>query len=118
MEHNKENEAKTNRKQPKIRFFLLDADFSHYTIISVNAKKGSDASGDLANDFRNPIMLQDIRRCPHFSVNALNFPQAFPPLIIRSSFWVRFWPYKGVVKTMICQLLALNWLQVSLFTTE
>ena len=90
MDHNKQNEAKTNRKQPTIGFPPLDAYFGHYTIISVNAKKGSDASGNPADDFRYSVMLQDIWRCPHFSVDALNVPQAFPPLLIRLSFWVRF----------------------------
>ena len=49
-------------------------------IISVNAKKRSDASGDPADASRYPVMLLDIRRCPHFSVNAPNFPGTFPSL--------------------------------------
>ena len=39
MYHNKQNEAKTNRKQPTIGFSPLDGYFSHYPKISVNAKK-------------------------------------------------------------------------------
>ena len=73
MNHNKQNEAKTNRKRPTIGFSPLDDYFSHYTIISVNVKKKSDAS-------RYPVMLLDIRQCPHFAVNAPNFPIAFPSL--------------------------------------
>ena len=41
MDHNNQNEAKTNGKQPMIGFFLLDAYFCYYRIISVDAKKKS-----------------------------------------------------------------------------
>ena len=86
MDHIKQNEAKTNRKRPTIGFSPLDVYFSHYTIISVNAKKRSDASGDPADASRYPVMLLDIRRCPNFSVDAPNFPEAFPPSLYIGNF--------------------------------
>ena len=76
-------------KRPTIGFSPLDAYFSHYTIIFVNAKNGVDTSGDPADVFRYPVMLLDIRRCPHFSVNAPNFPGAFPPSL-KEFFFKRF----------------------------
>ena len=84
MVDKKQNEAKTNRKRPTIGFSPLDVYFSHYTIISVNVKKRSDASGDPADASRYPVMLLDIRQCPNFSVDAPNFPEAFPPSFNRS----------------------------------
>ena len=44
-------------------------------------EKRSDASGDPADVSRYPVMLLDIQRCPHFSVNASNFTGTFLGLL-------------------------------------
>ena len=61
MDHNKQNEAKTNRKRPTIGVFPLDACFCRYTSISVNAKKKEWCLKIPGDARRDPAMPLEIR---------------------------------------------------------